>query len=61
MQESIVIECDTIVHTEVSPFCSDPLCPCKEDRELVNALTEQVEAGLLTTVEANMIMRGATI
>lgn len=62
MQETIVITCeDRILHTEVTPFYWDITCPCREDRENVNALTELVEAGLLTTIEANLIMRGATI
>ena len=56
-----VIDCDKIVHTEINPFCSDQSCPCHTDREMVNALNAQVEQGLLTTVEANIIMRGATI
>lgn len=61
-QEPIVIEClDRILHTEVTPFCPDPTCGCREDTDNVNLLNDLVEQGLLTTIEANLIMRGATI
>lgn len=61
MQESIVIECDTIEHTEVSPFCSDWECPCHGDVDAVNAVTGYLMDGLLTWFETNLILRGATI
>ncbi len=62
MQEIIVIPVlDPIEHTEVSPFCSDPLCPCREDRYNINTLNELVEQGLLTKYEAKLVMRGAMI
>ena len=62
-QQTIVIPVlDPIEHTEVSPFCyGDPECPCRQDTDNINALTELVMLGLLTNDEAKLIMRGATI
>ena len=61
-ETQIVIPCeDRIQHTEVSPFCPDPACPCREDRDNINTLNELIERGLLTKDEAKLIMRGATI
>jgi hypothetical protein len=57
-QQTIVIECDTIEHTEVFPFCSDVDCPCHEDQDNINALNEQVEAGLLTAIEGSRLYWG---
>jgi hypothetical protein len=58
MQEPIVIPVDIILHTDERPFCDQEDCPCHEDRELVDKLTEQVTSGLLNVIEANRIFRG---
>jgi hypothetical protein len=47
-----------IIHTDDKPFCLDPACPCKEDREAVNAVNEAVEAGILTLDEATRLIAG---
>ena len=59
--EPIVIECDVIIHTEGRPFCNQADCPCREDFENIKLLVDLQKAGLLTTDEANMVMRGVTI
>jgi len=56
-----VIECDVIIHTEGRPFCNQADCPCREDFENIKLLVDLQKAGLLTTDEANMVMRGVTI
>jgi hypothetical protein len=57
----IIAECDTIVHTDERPFCSDWECSCHGDVEAVNAVTGYFMDGLLTWFEVNLILRGATI
>lgn len=55
-----VIESD-VVHTTDHPFCLDPTCPCKEDQELIQAVAEQVQNGLLTPDEASRFIAGKTL
>ena len=49
---------DDLVHTDHDPFCSDPTCPCHEDESLLGSVSEQVDAGLLTPVEATRLVQG---
>ena len=59
----IVIQCDEgeIVHTNDTPFCGDPDCPCHEDREAINAVNEAIEAGILTDEEATRLVAGKQV
>jgi hypothetical protein len=57
-----IIPCeDRPIHTEVNPFCSDWECPCHGDVHAINAVTDDLMAGLITWHEANLILRGETI
>ncbi|MGH2496868.1 MAG: hypothetical protein ACRDIV_19365 [Ktedonobacteraceae bacterium] len=49
---------DDLVHTGDSPFCADPTCPDKEDPDLLAAVAQQVEDGLLTPDEATRFVQG---
>ncbi|HZS77784.1 MAG TPA: hypothetical protein VFA41_14315 [Ktedonobacteraceae bacterium] len=49
---------DEISHSVMSPFCSDPTCPCHEDPELIAEVATQVEEGLLTPAEATRLVAG---
>jgi len=49
---------DDLVHTDDSPFCSDPTCPDKEDEAAINAVAQQVEDGLFTPAEATRFVQG---
>jgi len=57
MINPITIICeDPIIHTAEHPFCSDPLCPCHDDREAVcRAIIEPLDAGLITWDEGSRI------
>ncbi len=57
MINPIVIAClDPIIHTPAHPFCSDPLCPCHDDREAVcRAIIEPLDGGLITWDEGSAI------
>jgi len=57
----IQYEEDEIIHTDDKPFCLDPACPCKEDREAINAVNEAVEAGILTKDEATRLIAGKQV
>lgn len=52
---------DDLVHTDHDPFCSDPTCPCHEDPDLLVAVSEQVEGGLLTPDEATRFVQGRQV
>jgi len=52
---------DTIIHTDVSPFCADPTYPCHEDQQLWQSLAQQVQDGLLTAKEATTLVTGKTL
>jgi hypothetical protein len=47
-------------HTE-HMFCSDMTCPCKEDRELIGKLNQQIQDGEASVDDANRIYRGKTV
>ena len=49
---------DDLVHTEDSPFCSDPTCPDKEDDEAIHAVAHLLEDGLFTPEEATRFVQG---
>jgi hypothetical protein len=67
MQESIVIACDTIVHTDEHPFCDDPKCPCHgcatwEDVYRQNEYLENpFDDGLLTVSEKHRLYWGQQV
>jgi hypothetical protein len=48
-------------HTDEDLFCSDPHCPCKEDQAAIGQLAQDIDEGLLTPEEADLIYRGKTI
>lgn len=53
---------DDIVHTQESPFCGiDPTCGCHEDQELLAAVANAVNEGLLTPYEASLVIAGKTL
>ncbi len=52
---------DKLLHTQETPFCSDPTCPCKEDNELLSNVARAVEQGLLTPDEATRVVLGKTL
>ena len=49
---------DDLVHTDDSPFCLDSTCPDKDDPDLIAAVAQQVEDGLLTPEEATRTVQG---
>ncbi len=49
---------DDLVHTDDSPFCSDPTCPDKEDEATINVVAQLVEDGLYTPDEATRFVQG---
>jgi hypothetical protein len=52
---------DDPLHTSLSPFCSDPTCPCHESPDLLEMVAEAVQEGLLTPAEATAFVAGKTI
>jgi hypothetical protein len=53
---------DDLLHTQESPFCSiDPICGCHEDPELLAAVSDAVNDGLLTPYEASLVIAGKTL
>lgn len=58
----VVILEDDPIHTDPYPFCSDPTCPCHDDfPEAIGLLTDEVNAGLLTSEEASNIVQGKQV
>lgn len=52
---------DVPLHTTLSPFCSDPTCPCHESPDLLEMVAEAVQGGLLTPAEATAFVDGKTL
>ena len=51
---------DTTVHTLDKPFCYDPKCTCRENKEAINLVNSWVEQGLMTQDEATNFILGRT-
>ena len=53
---------DDLVHTADQPICPDPICPDKNDDDLLTEFARQVapfvEDGLLTPDEATRLVQG---
>jgi hypothetical protein len=61
-QSSAIPVEDDILHAEASPFCGiDPTCDYHEDPELLAAIADAVNDGLLTPHEASLVIAGKTI
>ena len=52
---------DDILHTQESPFCDHPMCPCHEDSELLSDVALAIDQGLLTPDEATRVVMGKTV
>lgn len=53
-----VVSVDHALHDEKHPFCYDPVCPCHEDDELIEAVNQVVQDGLMTPDEATDYVLG---
>jgi hypothetical protein len=51
---------DEPFHTDINPFCFDPVCPCHEDQDSIGNIAQQVQDGLFTTKEATDFVNGRT-
>ena len=51
---------DTTVHTPDKPFCYDPKCPCRENKEARDRVWQWVQDGLMTEFEASEYISGRT-
>jgi hypothetical protein len=60
-QPTVIPMEDDLIHTQQHPFCSDPVCSCKEDPELLSDVARAVELGLLTPDEATRVVMGKTV
>ena len=55
----IVAMLDELVHTNETPLCSDPTCPCHDDSNVVREyVTKPLDNGLLTNAEAMRLFWG---
>lgn len=54
----VILMEDDLLHTPLTPFCSDPTCPCHESPDLVAMVAEAVQGGLLTPAEATRLVVG---
>jgi hypothetical protein len=52
---------DFPVHTAENPFCDDMSCPCHEDKDAINDLTDYYQDGLVSREDADRIYRGQTL
>jgi Ni2+-binding GTPase involved in maturation of urease and hydrogenase len=61
--QPIVIQVDdNILQRQESPFCGvDPTQGCHEDPELLAAVADAVNDGLLTPYEASLVIAGKTL
>ncbi len=49
---------DTTVHTPDKPFCYDPKCTCRENKEARERVWQWVHDGLMTEDEASEYISG---
>lgn len=52
---------DDILHTQETPFCDHPRCPCHDDSELLSDVALAIDQGLLTPDEATRVVMGTTV
>jgi hypothetical protein len=57
----VVPTVDPIEHSDERRFCADITCPCHENPFLINAVYEEVVAGLLTPEEALRTILGRQV
>jgi hypothetical protein len=63
----IVIQCDEIIHTDALPYCYDMTCPCHgcstwaQVEEMIDALGNPFDAGLLTLQEQDRLWQGRQV
>jgi hypothetical protein len=57
---TILVE-DDILHTQESPFCDHPTCPCHDEGELLSEVALAMDQGLLTLDEATRVIMGITV
>ncbi len=56
-----VVPTDAPIHTAEHSFCRlDPACPCYEDPDNIQALSQAIQEGYLTPEEATRIVQGKT-
>lgn len=67
-QEPFTVIMETaLVHTDEHPFCDDAVCPCHSDMSLEGCryygihISEPLEDGLMTWVEADRLFRGGQL
>lgn len=53
----ILVE-DEPLHSSENPFCMDGTCPCHEDQEAIDLITQHVADGLMTPEEATDFVKG---
>jgi hypothetical protein len=51
---------DLTVHTPDHPFCYDPKCTCRENKEAIERVQQWVQEGLMTPQEATQYILGRT-
>jgi hypothetical protein len=49
------------LHTPEQPFCGDPTCPCYEDPQNIADISQAIKDGLITSDDANHIIKGKTV
>ncbi len=49
---------DDLLHTDHDPFCCDPGCPCHENSQAIEQVSDLVENGLMTPAEATRFVQG---
>jgi hypothetical protein len=49
------------IHTPEHPFCWDMSCWCHSDTEAIDQTAQDVQAGLLSTQDADRFYRGKTV
>ena len=52
---------DDLVHTDHDPFCCDPSCPCHENSQAIEQVSDLVENGLMTSAEATRFVQGSQL
>ncbi len=57
----LVVPDEHPLHTPEQPLCGDPTCLCYDDLDTIAAIHEAINDGIITTDDAQRIIKGQTV
>ena len=57
----LVVPEEHLLHTADNPFCWDETCPCHDDSDAIASIANAINDGIITTDDAQRIIKGQTV